>query len=187
VTLPQQKTLEETRYWVEQVVVGLNLCPFAAAPMKEGRIRYVHCAERDDDGIYRALLSELETLISLPESLAETSLFVVPEGLEDFRHYLDLFEIAEAAIPQAGLAGIVQLASFHPDYCFEGVSVDDPANYTNRSPYPMFHLIREAPLARALEKYPGPEAIPERNIALLRELGLVDMQRRLAACREPGG
>jgi hypothetical protein len=184
--IPPQRVLDETRRWVEQVVVGLNLCPFAAAPMKGERIRYVHCPERDDEGIYRSLLSELETLIHLPESSAETCLFVVPEGLEDFPHYLELFHIAETVIPQAGLEGIVQLASFHPDYCFEGVEKEDPANYTNRSPYPMFHLIREAPLARALEKYPDPEAIPERNIALLRELGLAEMQRRLAACRESG-
>jgi hypothetical protein len=171
---------------VEQVVVGLNLCPFAAAPMKGERIRYVHCPEPEDEGIYRALLLEMKRLIDLPESSAETCLFVVSEGLEDFSHYLALFHVAEAAIPQAGLEGILQLASFHPDYCFEGADEEDPANYTNRSPYPMFHLIREAPLARALEKYPDPEAVPERNIALLRELGLEEMRRRLASCREPG-
>jgi hypothetical protein len=181
-----QQALDETRRWVEQVVVGLNLCPFAAAPMKGERIRYVHCPERDDEGIYRSLLSELEMLIDLPESSAETCLFVVSEGLEGFPHYLEFFHIAEAAIPRAGLEGIVQLASFHPDYCFDGVDEEDPANFTNRSPYPMFHLIREAPLARALEKYPDPEAIPERNIALLRELGLAEMRRRLAACQESG-
>jgi hypothetical protein len=183
--IPSQQALDETRRWVEQVVVELNLCPFAAAPMKGERIRYVHCPERDEEGIYRALLSELEALIDLPESSVETALFVVPEGLEDFSRYLEFFHIAEAVIPQAGLEGIVQLASFHPDYCFEGAEEEDPANYTNRSPYPMFHLIREAPLARALEGYADPQMIPERNIALLRELGLEEMQQRLAACREP--
>jgi hypothetical protein len=168
---------------VEQLVVGLNLCPFASAPMKGERIRYVLCAEHEAEGIYRALLTEMERLIGLPESEAETCLFVVPEGLEHFDDYLDLFEIAELAIPEAGLDGILQLASFHPDYCFEGAATDDPANYTNRSPHPMFHLIREAPLAQALESYPNPEAIPERNIALLREMGLAELQKRLAACR----
>lgn len=181
-TTPQQ-VLDETRCWVEQVVVALNLCPFAAAPVKGERIRYVHCAEREVEGIYRALLTEMEQLVGLPESEAETCLFVVPVGLEDFDTYLELFEIAEAVIPEAGLDGILQLASFHPDYCFEGAPVDDPSNYTNRSPHPMFHLIREAPLARALENYPNPEAIPERNMALLREMGLEAVRERLAGCR----
>ncbi len=180
-----EQALEETRCWVERVVVGLNLCPFAASPMKGGRIRYVLCAETQAEGIYRGLLMEMETLIGLPEAEAETSLFVVPSGLQAFDTYLDLFEIAEAAIPQAGLEGILQLASFHPDYCFEGADVDDPANYTNRSPHPMFHLIREAPLARALENHPNPEAIPERNIALLREMGLAAIRERRAACMKP--
>ena len=125
----------------------------------------------------------METLIGLPESQAETSLFVVPAGLEAFETYLDFFAAVETVIPEAGLEGILQLASFHPDYCFEGAEADDPANYTNRSPHPIFHLIREAPLARALENYPDPEAIPDRNIALLRKLGLAEMRRRLAACR----
>ncbi len=178
-----EQALAETRCWVEKLVVGLNLCPFAAAPLKAGRIRYVHCAERDEEGIYRALLREMETLLGMDESEAETCLFVVPEGLADFHDYLALFEAAEGVIPEAGLEGILQLASFHPDYCFEGAGAEDPANYTNRSPHPMFHLIREAPLARALEKYPDPEAIPERNVSLLRELGLEEMRRRLAACR----
>lgn len=178
-----EQALAETRCWVEKVVVGLNLCPFAAAPMKGGRIRYVHCAEQQQEGIYRALLSEMETLIGMGETEAETCLFVVPAGLEDFQDYLALFEAVEGVIPQAGLEGILQLASFHPDYCFDGAGEDDPANYTNRSPHAMFHLIREAPLARALENYADPEAIPERNVALLRELGLAEMQRRLAACQ----
>ncbi|MEJ2692117.1 MAG: DUF1415 domain-containing protein [Candidatus Thiodiazotropha sp.] len=178
-----RQPLDETRRWVEQVVVGLNLCPFASSPMKGGRIRYALCSEHTVEGIYRALLSEMERLIGLSESEAETCLFIVPRGLGSFDDYLDLFEIAEMAIPEAGLEGILQLASFHPDYCFAGAGEDDPANYTNRSPHPMFHLIREAPLARALEGYPNPEAIPERNMALLREMGLAALKERLAACQ----
>ena len=180
---PAEQALAQTRCWVEKIVVELNLCPFAHAPMKGDRIRYVHCAEQDEEGIYRALLTEMEALLALDEAEVETSLLVVPAGLEDFQRYLDFFEAAENVIPEAGLEGILQLASFHPDYCFEGDAADDPANYTNRSPHPMFHLIREAPLARALETYPNPEAIPERNMALLRELGLEEMKRRLAACQ----
>ncbi|MCU7843482.1 MAG: DUF1415 domain-containing protein [Candidatus Thiodiazotropha sp. (ex Monitilora ramsayi)] len=179
--------LTATRCWVEKTVVGLNLCPFAAAPMKGERIRYRLCGAETPEEIYRELLAEMETLIGLPEAAAETALFVVPLGLTDFETYLDLFAAAEAVIPEAGLEGILQLASFHPEYRFEDADEDDPANYTNRSPYPMFHLIREAPLARALENYKDPEAIPERNIALLRELGLKAMQQRLSACRNGTG
>lgn len=179
--------LEATRCWVEQVVVGLNLCPFAAVPVKAGRIRYALCEATDPEAIYLALLQEMETLIGLSETVAESALLVTPYGLADFEAYLDLFQIAEAAIPEAGLEGILQLASFHPDYCFSGAEPDDPANYTNRSPYPMFHLIREAPLARALERYPDPEGIPERNIALLRRMGLSAVRERLAACVGKGG
>ncbi|MCU7914641.1 MAG: DUF1415 domain-containing protein [Candidatus Thiodiazotropha sp. (ex Gloverina cf. vestifex)] len=176
--------LDAVRCWVGKTVVGLNLCPFAAAPMKGDRIRYRLCQAENPEGIYRELLEEMELLVGLPEATAETSLFVVPRGLAEFGEYLDLFATADAVIPEAGLDGILQLASFHPDYCFEGALPDDPANYTNRAPYPMFHLIREAPLARALEHYPAPEGIPERNVALLRELGLSAMQQRLAACLE---
>ena len=180
----EAKELAQTRCWVREVVVGLNLCPFAAAPLKADRIRYVLTREETVEGIYRALLSEMETLIGLPLREVETSIFVVPKGLERFEEYLDLLDIAEGVIPEAGLDGVLQLASFHPDYCFGGNDEDDPANYTNRSPYPMFHLIREVPLAKALETYPDPEAIPERNIALLRSMGLEAMRARLQACRE---
>jgi uncharacterized protein len=174
--------IQATRRWVERVVVGLNLCPFAAVPVRAGRLRYTLCEASHPDAIYLALLQEMETLISLSEAEAESGLLVTPRGLADFGDYLDLFQVAEAAMAQAGLEGILQLASFHPDYCFEGAERDDPANYTNRSPYPMFHLIREEPLARALERYPNPEGIPERNIALLRQLGLEAVREHLAAC-----
>lgn len=180
--LKANKELEATRCWVREVVVGLNLCPFAAAPLKGERIRYVLTHEETAEGIYRALLSEMETLIGLPLSEVETSIFVVPRGLEDFADYLDLLDVAEGVIPEAGLDGVLQLASFHPEYCFDGSDMDDPANYTNRSPYPMFHLIREEPLAQALESYPDPEAIPKRNMALLRDLGLDAVRARLRAC-----
>ena len=179
----EDQALAATRCWVREMVVGLNLCPFAASPMKGDRIRYVLTQAETAEGIYRDLLSEMETLIGLPLSEVETSIFVVPKGLEDFDDYLDLLEVAEGVIPEAGLEGVLQLASFHPDYCFEGSDGDDPANYTNRSPYPMFHLIREEPLAQALETYPDPEAIPERNMALLRSMGLEAVRARLQGCR----
>jgi hypothetical protein len=125
----------------------------------------------------------VEAFLGLSPSQAETGLFIVPQGLQAFADYLELLGAAEDALGAAGLDGILQLASFHPDYVFADAAVDDPANYTNRSPYPMFHLIREAGLAAALESYPDPEAIPERNVRKLRALGLAELQRRLAVCR----
>ncbi|MEN8177935.1 MAG: DUF1415 domain-containing protein [Pseudomonadota bacterium] len=171
-----------TEQWVRTVVVELNLCPFAAEPLSQGRIRYVVCEESEPEAIYRALLLEMEGMLSLPEAEVETSLLVVPQGLASFESYLSLLYSAEEAVLEVGLEGILQLASFHPDYCFEGVAQNDPANYTNRSPFPMFHLIREASLERALSSYPNPELIPQRNIEKLRSLGLTEIQRRLHLC-----
>lgn len=166
------RAAERTRRWVGEVVVGFNLCPFAHRPFNNGQIRYRVCLETDFDAIYRALLQEADTLLSLPVAEAETSLFIIPNALGDFDEYLDMLEVAGEALGEAGLDGILQLASFHPDYQFEGSDPDDPANYTNRSPYPTFHLIREQELEAALVNYPEPEKIPERNVAYLRELGL---------------
>ena len=171
-----------TELWVRDLVVGLNLCPFAAMPLQQGRIRFQVCGETQFENIYRALLAEMGQLVGIPAEETETSLFIVPQGLEAFDDYLELLYAVDAVIPEAGLDGVLQLASFHPDYRFEGVEVDDPANYTNRSPYPMFHLIREASLEQALTGYPDPELIPQRNMEKLRELGLVEIRARLKAC-----
>jgi uncharacterized protein len=178
-----EKYIRITECWVRSVVVGLNLCPFAAEPLLQGRIRYQVCPEVESEAIYRALLAEMDALLHLPESEAETSLLILPRGLASFDAYLDLLEVAESALVEVGLEGVLQLASFHPDYCFTDAAQTDPANYTNRSPFPMFHLIREASLEQALAGYPHPEAIPQRNIARLRSLGLSEMQRRLDLCR----
>lgn len=112
----------------------------------------------------------------------ETSLLIFPESLKDFDDYLDFLEIANALMHKQGYEGIYQLASFHPHYYFEGADENDAANYTNRSPYPMLHILREASLERALLNYPDPENIPGRNIKLTRELGLDVMQKLLADC-----
>jgi len=160
-----------TRAWVEQVVVRLGLCPFATAPLLAGRVRFATTFATDPDAVYRDCLGELLHLVENNPDTVETTLVIVPHALARFDDYLDMLASLEAAIEQAGLAGEVQVASFHPDYVFEGAAAEDPANYTNRSPHPTFHLIREAGLAAALEGYPEPERIPERNAARLRELG----------------
>ncbi len=164
--------IDLTRAWVGGFVVDLNLCPFARVPFEAERIRYRLCDATTPDTAYRALLQEIARFAQLSAQEWETGLFIVPHGLEDFGDYLDVLEDAQAALQESALDEMLQLASFHPDYVFEGVADDDPANYTNRSPLPMFHLIRQDGLAAALENYPDPESIPLRNEALLREMGL---------------
>ncbi len=177
----------QTRCWVKEVVIGLNLCPFARVPFEADSIRYQVCKANEDDAVYAALIEEMATFAQLPADEAETALFIVPDGLQDFDTYLDVLEDAQVALEEAGLDDMLQLASFHPHYCFEGLQADDPANYTNRSPYPMFHLIRQDGLAAALESWPDPESIPKRNVALLREMGLESIQTLLNKCRGASG
>jgi len=164
--------VELTRRWVKEVVIGLNLCPFARAPFAAGRIRFTLCEAESRDDAYSALIREVAVFVQLPAEEVETGLFIVPQGLEDFSQYLDVLEDAQHALQESGLDEILQLASFHPDYCFEGLDQNDAANYTNRSPYPMFHLIRQDGLAAALASWPDPASIPQRNIVLLRDMGL---------------
>ena len=181
--MDDQRIIDTTECWIREVVVGLNLCPFAARPLAGRRIRYQLCRETVPAAIYTGLLAEFIAFLELPDADAETGLFIVPNGLEDFETYLEVVDAGDAAIGEVGLTGVLQLASFHPDYRFADAPVDDAANYTNRSPYPMFHLIREDALQEALADFPDPETIPLRNIETLRGLGAEVMRERLAACR----
>jgi hypothetical protein len=160
--------IQATKAWLEQFVIGLNLCPFAAKPFREDRIHFALEHSPEPTQIAERFIDELERLQASPE--IETTLLIVPNALSDFEVYWDFIEIAEAIIDQLGLMGIFQIASFHPDYCFEGVESDDPANNTNRSPYPMLHLLREQSLSEAIAAHPDVAGIPERNVALLRGL-----------------
>jgi hypothetical protein len=168
----QARAVDLTRRWLERFVIGLGLCPFAAAPYRLDRIAYPVCDDTSLQNIYDAFLRALEALVLADPQEQETALLILSRGLSDFDDYLDALAVLEQAIEEAGLDGVIQLASFHPDYRFEGAGDDDPANFTNRSPYPMFHLIREDGLAAALESYPAPESIPQRNVRCLRELGI---------------
>lgn len=168
----QGRAIDLTRRWLERFVIGLGLCPFAAKPFRLERIAYQVCDETSLEGIYRSFLGALEALVLADPQEQETTLLILSCGLSDFDDYRDGLAMLEQTVEDAGLGGVIQVASFHPDYCFEGVSRDDPANFTNRSPLPMFHLIREAGLAAALESYPDPEMIPERNVRRLREIGV---------------
>jgi hypothetical protein len=179
------------RGWLERIVLGLNLCPFAARPFEQGRIRYVDCDQVVPQAIRQALYGEIARLLEADPlsdpAAAETCLFILSAGLTDFRDYLDVLESAREDLEEAGLVEHLQLASFHPDYRFAGVPADDPANYSNRSPLPVFHLIRQDSLSAALAGYPDPERIPERNVARLRELGVSRIRALLDGGAEPDG
>lgn len=177
--MPQSNALELTRRWLRDWVIELNLCPFASHPYSQGKVRIVSIAAADDDEAFRFVLEQLDLLYRTPAEDIETTLVVVEKGLESFDYYLDLLQQLEAILPQTGLEGEIQIASFHPEYCFEGEMPEDASNYTNRSPYPMFHLIREASLEKAIAAHPDAEGIPGINMQKLREMGLENVKRRL--------
>lgn len=179
-----EQVAAHTRCWIERFVVGLELCPFAAPTLRDNTLRIAVCAQASEEAMARAVLEELDLLQREPEAEVSTSVLVFQHALADFDDYLDFLGLAEALLEECGLEGVVQIASFHPDYCFEGVPEDDVANASNRSPYPMLHFIREAGLTRALAHYPDPETIPQRNIDRLRALGpeaIAGLQARIRA------
>lgn len=157
------------RNWLERFVIAHDICPFAGREFRRDAIRYAIAESRSTEAWLHELVVECQRLDS-DEAIA-TTLLIFPEGLVDFDDYLELLALAEALLSSLGYDGVYQLASFHPAYVFEGTDADDPANFTNRSPYPMLHLLREVDLERALRHYPDPEGIPERNTALLRGPG----------------
>jgi hypothetical protein len=166
-----EQQLEKSQRWVEKVVVGLNLCPFAKPVLKANSLRYALSSECTPEQLAKFFLIELDIISQADEAVIATTLVVMPEGLTDFYDYLDFLADCEDLLQKSGLQSEFQLASFHPDYIFAGVDEDDASHLTNRSPYPMLHIIREAQMSRVLANHPNPEKIPERNIQLLREMG----------------
>ena len=167
-----------TRRWLERAVIGLNLCPFAKSVYVKQQVRFVLCDARDTDALLQVLREELQWLHGADPQHTDTTLIVHPYVLTDFLDYNDFLGVADDLVAELGIEGEIQIASFHPDYQFAGTAYDDIGNYTNRSPYPILHLLREASVARAVAVFPDPEAIVERNIATLEKLG-VDGWRRL--------
>lgn len=162
---------EHTKQWLEKAVIGLNLCPFAKAPHVKNLVRIVVSEARHLDGFLEDLDRELQLLGNTPTSELETTLLVHPTLFPDFETFNQMLEIADDAVVENELEGIVQIAPFHPDFQFEGTEADDISNYTNRSPYPTLHLIREDSIAKATEAFPDASAIFDRNIALLEKMG----------------
>lgn len=168
--------LTRTRLWLERAVIGLNLCPFAAPVHGAGRIGFVLSEATDEEALLADLVRELLRLRDADPAVLETTLLVHPAVLTDFEAYNDFLDTAEAALQALELEGTLQIASFHPQYRFDGTAADDIENHSNRSPHPTLHLLREASIARAVAAYPDPEAIYGRNIRVLRRLGLAGWQ-----------
>lgn len=168
-----EATTQETRHWLQKIVIGLNLCPFAKKEFDDERV-HIRCSSITDDSFDdEKWLLELEEEWQRLDNDATigTTLLVYPECFTDFDNFLGALGLAEELLRVAGYEGVYQLASFHPHYRFEGSEADDAANYTNRSPYPMLHLLREAELSRVLKRYPDPAQIPIRNQQVCRDLG----------------
>lgn len=174
--------IAQTRCWVKSVVLKHNLCPFAHKPFKGGQIRYVVTDSARIEFLLEDLKRELDYLRTVPVSEVETTLLIHPGVLEDFYDYNDFLDLVDGLLVQEGYEGEFQVASFHPDYQFEGTHPDDAENYTNRSPYPMLHLIREELLEQAIASYPDVDGIPERNIQTMNALGAEHHRKVLAAC-----
>lgn len=177
-----QTYIAQTRRWLENVVLRHNLCPFAHKPFQGGQIRYAVTDSARPEYLLEDLQQELEHLRATPPAEVETTLLIHPNVLEDFLDYNDFLDLADALLAEGGFEGEFQIASFHPDYQFADTRADDAENYTNRSPWPMLHLIREASLEQAIATYPDADAIPQRNIDLMNGLGAEHHRQVLDQC-----
>ncbi len=177
-----QRIIAQTIKWLESVIVAHNYCPFAKREIDNGRVRYQLIYETEFNSLLESVIQECVWLDQNAET--ETTLIILPANLSDFSSFLDCLLLAEELLIAQGYEGVYQIASFHPDYCFQGAEENDPANFTNRSPYPMFHLIRESSVRLATENHPDAESIPERNVEYAREQGLDKMAKLFKQCFE---
>lgn len=163
--------IARTRAWLRHAVIGLNLCPFAKAVEAKGQVRYVVSEAAEPERLLDELCRELHALAEADPAEVDTTLLMHPQVLGDFLDYNDFLDRVDAAIERLGFEGMLQVASFHPDYQFAGTAPDDAENASNRAPYPTLHLLREASIDRAVAAFPEAESIYEANIRTLRELG----------------
>ena len=175
-----EEVIEQTKKWIVEVVAGCNFCPFVAKEIKQNTIYYKVIAGTDKEECLQAFLQECGRLDE--DETIVTTLIIITEGFKQFDDYLDVVGLAEELLEENDYDGIYQLASFHPQYIFGGAPVNDAANYTNRSIYPMLHLLREAQIDKALERYPNPENIPDTNINFAREKGVQYMKMLRDTC-----
>ena len=170
-TMDAAAVIAQTRAWVEHAVVGLNLCPFAKAPMVKGQIHCVASATDDPRVLLDELCAQMQALVAADPQQIETTLLIHPNVLGDFLEFNDFLEAADAALVDLGYEGVLQIASFHPQYQFDGTDADDLGNASNRAPYPTLHLLREASVERAVQAFPEADAIVENNLRTLERLG----------------
>ncbi len=168
---PEDPSITETRAWIERVVIGLKLCPFAPAPALKGTIRYAMSEAETTEALLEDLATELQRLVDVPPEQIETTVLIHPRVLQDFADFNDFLDIADEALQTMGLEGVIQIASFHPQYQFADAGPDDIGNETNRSPYPTLHLLREESIARAVDAFGDTRSISASNLATLETLG----------------
>ena len=170
--MTDEQVLLQTRNWLEKAVIGINLCPFAKAVYVKNQVRLVVSHARHADDLLEELDRELDLLVATPADEIDTTLLIHATMFDGFLDFNDFLEVAEGVVDEHGLEGVVQLASFHPKFQFDGTEPDDISNYTNRAPFAMLHLLREDSVEKAVEAFPDADTIFERNIASLEKLGI---------------
>lgn len=177
----EEQVITQTKKWITDVVIGCNFCPFAAREVKRNAVHYIVDNSTDMAACLHTFISECIRMDN--DAATETSFIIYPAAFADFEAYLDFVSLAEALLEREGYEGIYQVASFHPLYCFEDADENDAANYTNRSVYPMLHILREESIEAALDRYAAdPEEIPENNMKFAREKGMAYMKMLRDAC-----
>jgi len=177
-----QQMIQQTDCWLKTVVIQENLCPFAQRVVEQQQLRYHVSHATQQQSLQADILSELQHLSTTSAETVATTLFIIADMFDDFFDFNEQLNWIENLLDEHNLVGEIQIATFHPHYQFAGSAADDASNYSNRSPYPMLHFIREAQLEEVIAHYPNPERIPQRNIQHLTELGLEQLQNRLNHC-----
>ncbi|MEM8525312.1 MAG: DUF1415 domain-containing protein [Bacteroidota bacterium] len=165
------KYITNTQSWLQAFVIGMNFCPFAKVPFDQNRIQYLVEESTDLKEIVSTVGDAMHNLMATSETEIETSLIILPNVLPDFMEYLNFVDVLQDFLEEAKLEGNLQIATFHPEYQFANTTPHDAENYTNRSPYPMIHLLREKSVSRAIDHYPDVYDIPEKNIERLEQIG----------------
>lgn len=176
-TIAQDTIISQTQDWLTQAVIGLNLCPFAKSVHVKEQIRYVVSEAETPEALLEDLINELTVLRDTDPEQLDTTLLIHPKVLGDFEDFNDFLDVVDAAVEDMELDGELQVASFHPQYQFEGTEPDDIENYTNRTPYPTLHLLRESSIERAVDSFPDAADIYETNMETLRKLGIEGWKR----------
>lgn len=181
--MSEDPVIVATRRWIDKLVVGLDLCPFAEPSLSRGGLRITVCDSRDLQVLCKALIDELSLMQTDSGQQLDSVLLIHPHALNDFALYNDFLEVCDQILEDLSLKGEFQIASFHPQYRFAGSAADALGNYTNRSPYPTLHVLRESSVARAVAEHSGSQSIPEDNVRRLEALGREALEALLADCR----